>query len=328
MEWTGIHVHLNAGDSPRAVTQDMTMTVRDHVTVRRSGSALVLKVLVFTVTAATLNGAPDAPTCFAQPRAGEDAGASFEAATVTRSQPLEGNRGGIQLQPDGQFTARSVTLVQLVEAAYKRHAFDRPEVEGGPDWSTVDRFDVSGRAGAEHALDESGFPRRTLMMLRNLLAVRFSLRVRHAERDRPVYALTMVREATLGARLRRSEVNCAEVMRSLRKGQGPDKPRCAIAAYPGRLVASAVTLPDFASVLSGSLDRVVVDRTGLEGNFDLEVEAVEFRPSGPFGPSYRPSDTQQSIFQALPEQLGLRLEPTAGSVGIVVIEHAERSSIK
>jgi uncharacterized protein (TIGR03435 family) len=78
-----------------------------------------------------------------------------------------------------------------------------------------------------------------------------------------------------------------------------------------------------ASVLSESVDRPVVDHTGLEGTFDLELEAVEIQPPGPFGPSLRPSDTKQSIFMAMPEQLGLKLEAMQGTVDVLVLESAE-----
>jgi uncharacterized protein (TIGR03435 family) len=83
-------------------------------------------------------------------------------------------------------------------------------------------------------------------------------------------------------------------------------------------------MQDLAGFLSGLVKRVVVDRTGLTGNFDLEVDAVEVQPPGPLGPSARPSDTTLSIFTTLPEQLGLTLESAKGPVDIVVINHAEK----
>ena len=81
-------------------------------------------------------------------------------------------------------------------------------------------------------------------------------------------------------------------------------------------------MPSLASVLSGALDRVVVDGTGLEGVFDVELEGVELRPPGPSGPSNRPSDTRESVFTMLPKQLGLRLEPRKGRLEVVVVERA------
>jgi uncharacterized protein (TIGR03435 family) len=108
------------------------------------------------------------------------------------------------------------------------------------------------------------------------------------------------------------------------KGQRPEKPACAAASYPGRLVGTALTMPTLGTLLSGIVKCSVVDQTGLAGLFDVELEAVEIKPIGPMGPSLRPSDTTQSIFEALPEQLGLKLKPTQGTVDILVIESAER----
>ncbi|MPY88414.1 MAG: TIGR03435 family protein [Luteitalea sp.] len=89
-----------------------------------------------------------------------------------------------------------------------------------------------------------------------------------------------------------------------------------------------ITMPGLAGVLSGLVNRVVVDRTGLTGNFDLELEAVEIRASATQGPSSRPSDTDQSIFAALPQQLGLELESTKGPVEIIVIDRAEKPVVQ
>jgi uncharacterized protein (TIGR03435 family) len=141
----------------------------------------------------------------------------------------------------------------------------------------------------------------------------FDLRPRHG-RQRPAGRSTA----------RRSEIDYAAVTAMFIKGQRPEKPACSSASYPGRLVATALTLASVASILSGSVDRTVVDHTGLTGTFDLELEAVEIRPPGPFGPSFRPSDTKQSIFMALPQQLGLALEAMQGTVDVLVIDSAEQ----
>jgi uncharacterized protein (TIGR03435 family) len=89
-------------------------------------------------------------------------------------------------------------------------------------------------------------------------------------------------------------------------------------------VVVALPMPAIASLLSQSVGRSVVDGTGLSGRFDLELEAVEIRPPGPFGPSYRPSDTKQSIFVSLPEQLGLELKPATAPVEILTVEQVQK----
>ena len=161
-------------------------------------------------------------------------------------------------------------------------------------------------------------------MLQTLLADQFGLKLHVDPRPKPIYRLVPTsRDGQLGPRLSRSSADCAAVVAMEMRGQRPEKPTCSAASYPGRLVVTALAMPTVARLLSDSVDRPVVDGTGWTGVFDLELEAVEIRPPGPFGPSYRPSDTRESIFQALPAQLGLKLEPTRGTVDVLVIDHAE-----
>jgi uncharacterized protein (TIGR03435 family) len=252
-------------------------------------------------------------------------GPGFQVISVTPNKSGDTRGGCCRLESGGRLTATNVTLRELIQSAYQRHAFDTREIEGGPPWIDAERFDVVAQAAGEHAIDADGLPRQTWLMLRTLLADRFKLRVRIDSRNRPIYALVMARsDRQLGPRLRKSETDCAAVTAMYIKGQRPEKPACASASYPGRFVATALTLPSVASLLSGSVDRAVTDRTGLTGTFDLELEAVEIRPPGPFGPSFRPSDTKQSIFDGLPQQLGLKLEAMQGTVDVLVIESAEQ----
>jgi uncharacterized protein (TIGR03435 family) len=265
-----------------------------------------------------------APALAAQP-----AGASprFRRASVAPSRSAD-SHSRTRFEPDGRWTATNITLQELIELAYQRHGFDRREVLGGPAWMDSERFDVDAKAPEEHILSPDGFPRQTWLMLRALLAERFNLGVRSEKREGPVYELVTVNaDGRLGPRLRRSDVDCGVVMMMSIRGERPMNPTCSFAPYPGRLVATAVTMPDLASVLSETVDRGVVDRTSLEGNFDLDVEGVEFRPKGPFGPSSRPSDTTESLFTTLPEQLGLKLEPRNGFREIIIVDSADKPAL-
>jgi uncharacterized protein (TIGR03435 family) len=224
------------------------------------------------------------------------------------------------------WTATGVTLRELIELAYQRYGFDRREVSGGPEWIDSERFDVMARAPKEHAFERDGFPRQTWLMLQALLAERFALRVRTETREQPLHELVGVKaDGSLAPGLRRSDVDCGAVMKMQIRGDRPSSPACSFAPYPGRLVGTAVTMSSLATMLSGALNRLVVDRTGLEGNFDVDLEGVEFRPPGPFGPSYRPSTTTESVFTTLPKQLGLALEERRkGRVETIVVERAEK----
>lgn len=270
------------------------------------------------VAAATLAGA-----LAAQPRAQSPA---FESVTISLNTSGDA-RTGLRLMPDGGVRAMNVTLRQLMQGAYQRHAFDRRQIEGGPPWIDTARFDLDARATGGHVFEADAFPRQTWHMLRAVLEERFKLRVRTENRTSPVYELRT--SGATAPRLRKVDVDCGALMKAKTKDEPEDRlqagrPVCAMATYQGRLIADALTMPALASALSGMLDRVVLDRTGLTGSFALELEAVEIKPVGPVGPSNRPSETKQSIFQALPEQLGLKLEATTGPVEVLVIESAEK----
>jgi hypothetical protein len=104
--------------------------------------------------------------------------------------------------------------------------------------------------------------------------------------------------------------------------------KCLVATVPGMaVVASGVTgfsMPHLRSAAAGAQGS----GPALEViSFDLELEAVEIQPPGPFGPSHRPSDTKQSIFRALPQQLGLTLEAMQGTIDVLVIESAEQPTL-
>lgn len=259
-------------------------------------------------------------------RAAQDGAPRFERSSLTPASSRDAPHRGPQFEAGGHFAARNVTLRQLLEIAYRRHPFDQREIAGGPPWMDADRFDVVATAAGEHIFDPDGMPRQTLLMLRQLIADEFRLKLRHDMREEPVYAMVVAStDGRVGSGLRRSAVNCGDVMAGLARGERPaGPPQCGFGPYPRRLVGSAVTMPALASYLSRLVKRPVLDRTGLTGNFDLEVEGIEVVQPGPPGPSTRPSDTTRSIVDMLPEQLGLRLQDARGAVEVLVIEHAEK----
>jgi uncharacterized protein (TIGR03435 family) len=226
--------------------------------------------------------------------------------------------------------ATNVTLVELIKFAYQRHFFDEREVLGGPAWVTSERFDLVARVSGDHVFDSDGVPRKTLALLKALLAERFRLKVREEDRDRPIYLLTAARnDGVLGPKARKSNIDCAAVMRGERPALSPGQgPPCGFKTPPGRLFANTFTIPAIASLLSRHLDRPVVDRTGLSGHFDIELEAAEIKAAPDYNPG--PSDLAlppaagPTIFVAVREQLGLKLEPVDATLTVIVIEQAER----
>lgn len=260
----------------------------------------------------------------------DPAKAGFETASITRNTSGMAERGATRFQRKGGLHATNVTLAELIEFAYQRHFFDEREVTGGPAWATSERFDLLARVSGEHVSDPDGVPRQTLALLKALLSERFKLKVHEENRDRPVYALTLAStDSVLGPKARKSDIDCGAVMRgerpALLPGQGPP---CGFKTPPGRLFAKTFTMPAIASLLSRHLDRPVIDRTGLSGRFDIELEAAEIKAAADYKPG--PSDLAlppaagPSIFVAVREQLGLKLEPVDAPLAVIVIDQAER----
>lgn len=220
----------------------------------------------------------------------------------------------------GEISGKGVTVRQLIEAAYRRHAFDRREVIGGPSWLDDERYDFTANISGDHAYDRSGFPAPTFAMLRTY--VDSHARIRAEQRQRSVYALVSVGD--IHPRLVASKADCAAQMRAMGRGEKIDGAPCGASPYPGRIIARGITMADLASLISPWVDRPVIDRSGLTGTYDVDLEGVEVKPAGPFGPSYRPSDTTQSIFSTMQSQLGMRLEPVTAPIEVLIIEQVDR----
>ena len=150
----------------------------------------------------------------------------------------------------------------------------------------------------------------------------------------PVYALTLARaDRRLGTGLKPTGTDCAEAMRKLvapLPGAGPsrDAPPCTFGGAPGRTIGNNVSLAMVASVLSNKVGRPVIDRTGVAGYFDFTLDYtpdVGVRGLGPTTPQTGAAPATgdaPSLFTALQEQLGLKLDATRAPVDVLVIDRA------
>jgi uncharacterized protein (TIGR03435 family) len=250
---------------------------------------------------------------------------TFEAASV---RPTEAKRpgGDLVFLPGGQLRSSNEVVVQLIAAAYNVPTF---RIVGGPDWIRTEGFDIQARGEATATMDH------TRLMLRTLLADRFMLRVRTETRDVPIYSLVLARaDGRTGPRLRRaSPAACADRGPQPIGGQPGDLPPCGrLFENPGRFTGRSVSPALLATRLSSIAGRVVVDRTGLTGLFDVDAEwglteaqYAEFVQQLPPGVTPRPFDASKpSLFTALEEQLAVRLQSATGPVEVVAIDSVER----
>jgi uncharacterized protein (TIGR03435 family) len=219
----------------------------------------------------------------------------------------------------GRFTATSIDLRNLITVAYRLPWF---RIIGVPDWS--ERYDVVATMPSGTDVSQLG------AMLQNLLAERFTMRAHMETREQPVYALVTVRsDKSLGPQLQRASVDCALVLSA--RAKPPESPPTRASAFehcdnqirsPGHVAIRGMPLDALANYLSGAVqDRVVVNRTGLQGNFDLELRFEP--PSG--GATGNPGQFP-SLFTAIQEQLGLKLEAQKGAVEVLVIDSIDRPS--
>lgn len=252
---------------------------------------------------------------------------TFEVVSI-RPNPSARAEGRFDIQPAGRITWIATTLRPLIELSHQRRMFDTMEAIGGPEWIDRDRFDITAQASEPFTVDPGGFPGPVFAMIRAMLVDRFKLRVHEEKRERPIYALVRHRDSELGPRLQRSAIDCGKEMADQAKGVRPrmlpdGRAACALGGPPGRLMGAGLGMPQLAAALVRVAGREVVDRTGLEGPFDWDIE---FRPElvQPIGnepvPDAAAFADRPSIFTALQEQLGLRLESTRGLVDVLVID--------
>ncbi len=312
---------------------------------RRVATAAALGSLAAMVAV----GGLAAPRLGAQaPQTGADAPIAFEVASIKPNNSGDG-RVMMQNQP-GRYSASNVTLRLLIRNAYQLQDF---QISGGPSWIASDHYDIVAKIDASVAEQMAAAgppvpgqgPGKLQLMIRSLLAERFKLVVHTETKEQPIYALILARsDGRLGPQLKKSETDCAAVMAAAR-GRGPGLPPpgppqsgeaipCGIRVGMGNMVVGGAPLTQFANTLGMFTGRVVLDRTGLTGNFDFNLtwtpDQMPQRPPG--APADQPirangvdiDPNGPSIFTAVQEQLGLKLDSQRGPVTMLIIDKAER----
>jgi uncharacterized protein (TIGR03435 family) len=260
--------------------------------------------------------------------------AEFEVASIRKNTSGDA-RWQYDTQPGGRFRADRVSLVNLIAVAYGR-PFPLPgfTIVGGPSWIRNDRFDVVAKAAGNPTYDQ------LVTMLRPLLADRFKLRVHSETRDRELFALVRANTTRLGPNMRPTVLDCqlkVDAPPPSTATGGVNTPECFDQNYPGRITSRSMTMPFFARLLMpwvGS-GRDVRDETELTGSYELTLtwtpdqvprQPIDVPPEiaravaaiDPNGPS---------LFTAIQEQLGLKLELRKEPVNVIVVDGAEPPSI-
>jgi len=178
------------------------------------------------------------------------------------------------------------------------------QIIGLPDWATTEHWDITAKVTD----DLAGQPAQELFrkmapMVQSLLEDRFKLKLHRDTQPQPTYALVVARrDGAMGPHFRPTTVDCLK-----------EFAKCQIQSTAGHYSGVGVTIPTLMILLSNAVERVVLDRTGLKGSFDVDLEWAS-----------DPGSDKPSIFTAVQEQLGLKLEFERNPVDVVVIDHVER----
>jgi uncharacterized protein (TIGR03435 family) len=239
----------------------------------------------------------------------EPQGLSFEVATIKASNSYDA-RIAFRTQPGGRLSTTNTPLRMLIG-----YAFDaNNRVLGGPNWLNSATFDLEAKAdGAMPFPTGPEGEAKMRLLLQSLLAERFKLSVHWEAKEDQLYELVIAKG---GAKLKETNAN--------------DKPpRMQVAQ--GHFIGTAEPVSLLARNLSQRLGRTVIDKTGLTGKYDFELTYTpEPGQSGvgvqPLRPDATADPNVPSIFTALEEQLGLKLESASGLVEVLVVDHVERPS--
>jgi len=249
----------------------------------------------------------------------------FEVASI-KANKSGGERAPFGVFAGGRFSATNTPLRALILYAYE---LTPNQLEGAPGWLDSARYDIEAKPEAG-AFPPGAHGRavwdKTKVMLRALLAERFQLLVRREPREVPIYELAIAKG---GPKLQKSNADCSA-----------DYFRChGFVGNPTHLSGTGVDMADLAGYLTGHADRPVRDHTGIQGVFDIKMQWNPLSSAPPpADDTPRSPDVEKregprpdfaslpTLYTALEQQLGLKLEARKGSVDIYVVDRVARPS--
>jgi uncharacterized protein (TIGR03435 family) len=242
------------------------------------------------------------PRAGAQPTAVPAAVREFEVASIRPSRPgAVGSLTQLRSPQGGTTAARNVPVRDLILLAYHIQAF---QLSGGPAWLNTERYDLDAKYQPTASLDD------IRVMLQRFLADRCKLTVRLETKHGLVYALVIAKG---GPKLKSPKADGSRGIRSSENGQ---------------MLAENATMSSLAEVLEEQVSRPVIDKTGLIGSYGFSLEGTREEEGVEANSAREPltDSNRPSIFTAIQEQLGLRLESARGPVQNIVIQRIEKPS--
>lgn len=219
---------------------------------------------------------------------------SFDVVAIRPSLSGPAPGTGFDLNGTGRMRITNITLKALIRTAYRLQS---DQIVGGQGWLDSDRFDIDAKTENPEKIE----PDQLKTMLQDLPADRFGVKTHEETREMTVYALLPDKS---GAKMKANADGPGTFMNT---DSGPGKAR----------MTGKASLEQLAGYIGNKLGRVVLDKTGLQGTYDVALE---------WDPEQAGDSNGPSLFTALKEQLGLRLETQKGQVEVFVIDRAERPS--
>ncbi len=242
----------------------------------------------------------------------------FQAASIKLNTENPPNRMQRPF-PGGRWSSRNAHLQMIILTAYGIQPY---QLIGGPNWMTSDGFDIEAKADGEASTAQM------LLMLQSLLADRFKLAVHRETREQPVYSLTAAK-GTFNPPPPK-EGGCAPLDPTAPPQPGPMPCGMVRTGLSGFLDGYNIEISKVVYSLASVLGRPVLDHTGFTGTLDLHLKftpdaATQGLPGGALGaPPADPDPSRPNIFEAVQEQLGLKLTSSKGPVEVLIIDHVER----
>jgi uncharacterized protein (TIGR03435 family) len=272
----------------------------------------------------------------------------FEVASVRQnksdgkaSMNVDPTPGDTFVLTGGLYSARNIVLVQYIAFAYKLTNKQLQSVVSQIPWTAEDRLDIEARAEGNPTKDQYR------LMMQSLLADRFKMAVHFETRQVPVYVLVLAKPGKLGPQLRMHQANDT-VCTTPPAIPAPGAARAPMPAeaerFPGKcggIMRMAPSVPGrikeggrdvgmalIAAILTGVgvIDRPMLDRTGIKGNVDFNIEWRLAPENLTHGVEFHPDESAPPFNEALKEQLGIKMVPQKGPVDFFLIDHLEHPS--